>query len=235
MKNVKTREEKIRRSEEIVSDAYYKASVVDKLVTVRDSQPDDHDFLKLGKRTYIPEEWYSRGDIFYDFALKQLGENIAFSEKKFIIEEILKDERIRRNSCSEINPDVIKDEIQQIVREANIYPEILFFPIDFFTKIMHDWIIEDKDIRVETFENIVISGVRYRIFWSNKYIPFKEFIFANKGYGEWVGKPSFHDRFYVRISESDKPDKMDLLMYTTFKFFKKEPNRITILQQSEDE
>jgi hypothetical protein len=229
-----TREQKIEKSEELVRKSYYKNSVVDQLVNVRDAHPDEFDFLKLGRRIYIPEEWYSREDIYYDVALQQLGRNIAFSEKKFIIEEILKNERIKHISIPETNLTVLKEQIQRIVDETNTYPEILLAPVDYFVKF-HDWYrsMTDRSFRMETFDKMIISGHSYRVLWSNKYIPFKEFIFANKSYGEWVAKPSINKRFYVKISESDKPDKLDLLMYTTLKFSILEPNRITILQQSD--
>jgi hypothetical protein len=227
-----TREQKIIRSQDLVNEAYYQASALNQLVDVRDSRSGEQDFLKLGRRIYIPEEWYSRGDIYYDIALKQLGENIAFSEKKFIIEEILKNEAITRIHLPEINSTVLKHQTEQIERRG-FHPTILLAPVDYFVKLTYEWPMADRSFRSEGFDKITISGHSYKTFWSSKYIPFKEFILADKSYGEWVSKPSFKDRFYVKISESDKPDKLDLLMYTTLKFSILEPNKITMLQESE--
>jgi hypothetical protein len=227
-----TTEEEIKRSEKLVRDAYYKASVIDQLVNVRNAE-DEQNFLKLGRRIYIPKKWYTREDIYYDVALEQLGRNIAFSEKKFIIEQILKNERIKRISLPEINLTVLKEQIQRMADETNTYPEILLAPVDYVVKF-HDWYrsIKDHSFHMETFDKIIISGHTYKVFWSNKYIPFNEFIFANKRYGEWIAKPSANDRFYVKISESDREDKLDLMMYTTFRFSMLESKMITILQQT---
>jgi hypothetical protein len=71
------------------------------------------------------------------------------------------------------------------------------------------------------------------LFWSNKYILFRDFVFLNKNYCEWVAKPSVNNRFFVKISKSDEPEKMDLQMYTTMKFSINEPEKITILQKSQ--
>lgn len=229
-----TREQKIERSEQLVRESYYKNSVIDQLVNVRDSNPNDQVFLKLGRGIYIPEDWYTQGDIYYDMALQQLGENIAFSEKKYVIEEILKDERINRVTSPEINLTSLKEQSHRL-HDSRFRPTVLFAPIDYFVKLTLDWPREDSAFRLEKFDKIMISGQAYKVFWSNKYIPFKEFIFVNKGYGEWVAKPTFHDRFYVKISESDKAGKLSLVMYTLLKFSIPEPSRITILQQSRRE
>jgi hypothetical protein len=66
-------------------------------------------------------------------------------------------------------------------------------------------------------------------------MPIKEFIFIDRSFGEWVSKPSFNERVYVRISESDKPDQLDFLAYTTLKFSILEPRRIAILQKNTTE
>lgn len=224
-----TKAQKIERSEQLVRESYYKKSVLDQLVNVRDANHGDQNFLKLGRRIYIPEEWYSRDDIYYDLALSQLGENIAFSEKKFIIEEILKDDRISRTSLPEINLANLKEQLRCIV-ETIFRPTLLFAPIEYFTKLFNEWVKQDTTIRVVTFDRIIISGHPYDIFWSNRYIPFKAFIVADRSYGEWVAKPTFNDRLYVKISESDKADKMDLQLYTTFKFSIVNTSRIAILQ-----
>ena len=100
-----TRAEKIDKSEEIIRESYYKKSVLEQLVNVKVAHPDEQDFLKLGLRLYIPEDWYSREDIYYDIALQQLGEKLAFSEKKHILEEVLKSDKIKRTFLPEEKAD----------------------------------------------------------------------------------------------------------------------------------
>ena len=70
----------------------------------------------------------------------------------------------------------------------------------------------------------------YDIFWSNKYNPFGVFIFANKDYGKWLTKPSRSGRLYVKISESEKPESLDLTIYTLFNFSINRPEKIKILE-----
>jgi len=64
-------------------------------------------------------------------------------------------------------------------------------------------------------------------------MPFEEFIFIDKSFGEWVSKPSFNDRLYVRISPSDKLDQLDFFIYTILTFSIAEPRKIAILQKNE--
>src|SRR3989337_2563758 len=97
------REKKIEESERVIQQAYYKNSLIEKLVEVRVSNEPDQMLLKLGRRIYIPEEWYSTDDIYYDFALNQLGEGIARSEKSIIINEVLKNDKIERTKVEGIN------------------------------------------------------------------------------------------------------------------------------------
>lgn len=226
-----TVKEKIARSEKLVCESYYKGSVIDQLVKVRDFRPTDKGFLRIYKRTYVPKDWFIRKDVYSDLVFRQFGSGIALSEKKFFIEEVLKEERIERETCSEVDFNILKQKSRSL-HETELEPTVLLAPINHFTKLHADW-ITDSDLRVESMDRIFISGHNYKISWSNKYIPFKEFIFIDKSFGEWVSKPSFNDRLYVKISESDKMDQYDLLIYTTVKFNILDPNKIAILQISD--
>jgi len=108
---------------------------------------------------------------------------------------------------------------------------MLFAPLDYFVKVNVGW-RNDPSFRVESFDRIIVSGYSLNVFWSNKYMPFTEFIIADKSYGEWIAKPSINKRLYVKISDNEQPDKMDLRMYTKFKFKIMEPEKITILHVS---
>jgi hypothetical protein len=228
-----TREQKIKRSEELLKKRYYKASIIDQLVSVRNPYPNEQDFLKFGRRIYIPEDWYSREDIYYDIALEQLAENLALSEKKFIIEKILEEEKVNRIILPEISSMSFKETVRAIFENSK-RPTILLAPIDYFKDLNLNWIRQDQDFKSEIYK-IRIAEHSFTLFWSNKYIPFRDFIFLSKDYGEWVAKPSVNDRFFVKISESDKPDKMDLQMYTTMKFSINKPEEITVLKKANSE
>ena len=224
------REKKIEESERVIQQSYYKNSLIEKLVEVRVSNDPDQMFLKLGRRIYIPEEWYSREDIYYDVALKQLGEGIARSERSFIINEILKNDKIERTKVEGINANTFKKLISDF---GTVFrPTILFAPVEYFVDLSYNWPKEDCDFKPFGYEKIQVLTKNYEVFWSNKYTPFDAFIFANKDYGEWLTKPSLDKRFYVKISESQKPEKLELTMYTLFKFSITNPKEIRIVESA---
>lgn len=227
-----TEEQKIANSEQLAKDSYYGASVVNQIVSVRDFRLCDGDSLRIYRRVYVPKEWFTRTDIFSDTVFEQFGSDIAFSEKKFIVEEgILKSERILRNIVDEINLGTLEETAGRL-REAGFEPTVLFAPIEYFVPIHVDWPRAGLQVRFGP-DAITIARRDYRVFWSNKYMPFKEFIFIDKSFGEWISKPSFNDRFYVKISPSDRPDQLDFFAYTTMKFSIKDPRKVAVLQKSE--
>jgi hypothetical protein len=227
-----TQEQRIGKSEQLAKDSYFKNSVISQIVNVRDFRPGDQGFVRIYKRVYVPREWFTRTDIYSDLAFEQLGSSIALSEKKFIIEDqILKNAEITRRTVDEINLSNLEETADSLV-EAGFEPTVLVAPIEYFMPIYVDW--QRSALRVGFAPDIItISRRNYNIFWSNKYIPIKEFIFIDKSFGEWISKPSFNERFYVRISPSDQLDKLDFLAYTTLKFSVVEPRKIAILQKNE--
>ena len=66
-------------------------------------------------------------------------------------------------------------------------------------------------------------------------MPFSEVIFIDRNFGKWVSKPNFNERLSVRISESDREDQLDLLIFTTLKFEILNKDRMTILQTANEE
>lgn len=85
---------------------------------------------------------------------------------------------------------------------------------------MHiEWPAASNDIQIDIRSGqLTICGERPRIFWSNKYMPFNDFILVNRGFGEWTSKPTFGDRLLVSISPSDKEDQLSLLYLTKMRF-----------------
>jgi len=227
-----TEQQKIERSEQLAKDSYYRASIINQIVNVRDSRPDDGEFLKIYRRVYVPEEWFTRIDIISDNVFQQFGSDIALGEKKFFIEEkILKNTQIRPKIVNEMNLRSLEETADSLLGDG-FMPTVLFAPIDYYVPFYVDWLGSTLQIGNDP-SKVIISGRQYSIFWSNKYMPFKEFIFIDKSFGEWVSKPSFTDRFYVKISRSDKPDQLDFLAYTKMKFSITEPRKIAILQKNE--
>jgi len=230
MTRTMTYEEKIVRSEQIVRESYLKASDISQLVEVRDARTTDEDFLRIYKRTYIPKEWFVREDFYSDLVFRELGSGIALGEKKFFIGEILRQSKIKRETCSDVNFTSLVEKSRSLF-ETGANPTVLFAPIEYYIKFHLEW-YKDPSSRIESPDSVIISGHRYKICWSNKYMPFNEFIFVDRRFGEWVYKPSFSERLYVKISESDKIDQLDLLVYTTVKLGILDPSKIAIIQTS---
>lgn len=220
--------EKIEHCKNLVYESYRNSSVIDKIVRIRDADVSDGDFIKMYKRTDIPKEWFTREDYYPDLVFREFGSGIAFSEKKYIIDEILRNREIERLAVQTIDFNTIK-ETSISFSQNGIRPTVMFAPVEFFTKLLSDW-RESSDLQINTFEDIAIAGNPYKIFWSNKYIPFNEFIFIDRDFGEWVSKPNFNERLSVSISESDRTDQLDLLIFTTLRFRILHTNRIIILQ-----
>lgn len=229
-----TYEQKIERSKSLVRESYYKASIIDQVVEFRNALVSDENFLKLYKRTYIPREWFIRKDIYSDIVFRQFGSNIAFSEKKYIVSEILKNEGIERQTVESIDSNTLVHTSRSLL-ENGFNPTVLFITIDFYTKLYIDWLRVNPELQVVPFGNISISGHEYKIFWSNKYMPFSEVIFIDRNFGKWISKPNFNERLSVRISESDREDQLDLLIFTTLKFEILNKDRMTILQTANEE
>jgi len=234
MTQTPSREQRIARSEQLARDSYYRTSVIDQIANTRDFREDDRDesFLRTYRRVYIPAEWFTRQDIFSDLVFEQFGSDIAFSEKKFIVEDrILTNTDVRRTTVDEIDLRSLEETADSLL-DAGFNPTVLFAPIEYYVPFYAEW--QRSALRVGFPDDVMtISRHNYHIFWSNKYMPFKEFIFIDKSFGEWISKPSFNERFYVRISESDKADQLDFLAYTTLKFLAVDSRKVVILQKRE--
>lgn len=227
-----TREQKIERSEQLTRESYHRGSIIDKIVDTRDYTLGDESFIRIFRRVYVPDEWFTETNIVSDFVFHEFGSDIALSEKKFFVEEkILKETQIRRKRVNEFNLGILEETAGSLI-ENGFDPTVLFAPIEYYVPFYTDWLGRNLQIGNDP-STVIILGRQCHVFWSNKYMPFKEFIFIDKSFGEWISKPSFNDRFYVRISPSDKPDQLDFLAYTIAKLSIIEPRKIAVLELNE--
>lgn len=227
-----TREQRIELSERLTRDSYRKASIIDQIVNTRDCTPNDVDFIRIFRRVYVPLEWFTETNIASDLVFQEFGSDIALSEKKFLLEEkILKTTGILRKRVDAFNLEGL-GETAGLLLEGGFMPTILFAPIEYYVQFYADWL--GRNLQIGKDQNtVIIMGHRMHVFWSNKYIPFKQFIFIDKSFGEWVSKPSFDNRLYVKISPSDKSDQLDFLAYTIAKLSIINPRKIAILELNE--
>ena len=228
--NDKDARDKVEKAKDILRTTYYANSSVAQIVNVKDATPEEEEFLQLGFRHYIPREWFTRKDIFIEIALEQIARNLATSEEKYVVDQILKVPEI---PSIELGEDILRDFLERYKAfSENQIVQALLIPIDFYVNLHTDWLAKTSDIKMDLASGeLTICGTKPHIFWSNKYIPFDDFVLIDKRFGEWTSKPTFKDRLEVRISESDKQDKLDLLYVTKMKFGVIDPTKILILHR----
>jgi hypothetical protein len=220
--------EKLQRCQELFTNVYYESSVIHSLVQTRDAMERDENFLKIYRRTYMPKEWFNRTDHYPDLVFRRFGANLALSEKKYVLEEILENENIEQIEIErEIQFADLRNALLHLSERQRDTPLILFLPISYYTQFHIDWIRENPhQLTIRYPQGATILGLNLRIFWSNKYMPFDEFIIIDTSFGLWISKPSFRNRLQVTIDDSDREDQLDFLAFTTFKFDIIDENRI---------
>jgi len=221
---------KLDSAKTIFREEYYRLSDLEKLVEVGDASPDEENFLNLYYRTLIPKEWFTRQDIVIDFVFRQFGENLARSEGKYVLDRTLEEQNVRRVDLGE---NVFEDFLAYFKTFSETrHITAVFIPVDLYTHVYIDWPKESSELTIDySTGGITICGLKPNIFWSNKYRPFSDFALIDKRFGKWTSKPSFTERLTVKISESDKDDKLDLLLLTKMKFEIVDAKKVLILHR----
>lgn len=224
--------EKLQRCQELFTNIYHESSVINTIVQTRDAVELDENFLKIYRRTYMPKDWFNRIDHYPDLVFRQFGADLAFSEKKYILEQILENENIERiERDREIQFADLRNVLLRLAERQRDTPIVLFLPIRYYTQFHIDWIQENpRQFTIRYPRGATILGHNLRIFWSNKYMPFDEFVFIDASFGLWISKPSFENRLQVTIDDSDREDQLDFLAFTTLKFNIINENRIIRLK-----
>jgi hypothetical protein len=221
---------KLENAKNTLRETYYKSSDLEKLVAVEDAGPHEEDFIQLYFRHLIPKDWFTREDFIIDYAFRQLGDNLARSEGKYILDRILEEPNIRRVNLEENVLDGFIDNFREFSRTKSI--TALFIPIDFYTNVYTDWPQKKSELQIDySTTAITICDIKPNIFWSNKFRPFHDFVLLDKRFGKWTSKPSFNDRLIIEISNSEKEDQLDLLFLTKMKFQIVDPEKILILHR----
>jgi len=221
-------QEKVTRAIALLQKTYYDNSEISGIVKTKDFNVDEEGFLQLGSKIYIPKEWFTRNDIFYDIAVEQFARNLVISETKYLLTRI--------SDCKEIRTIPLEENLlESFISHFKQFSEMnrvqaIFAPIDLYVKMHIDWPASSADIRLDFRSGeLTICGEKPRIFWSSNYTPFSHFIFVNKSFGEWIAKPAFDNRLSVSITPSNKEDKLSLLFLTIFKFEITSPEKLLIL------
>jgi hypothetical protein len=232
--------EKIVHCRNILSENYFKASLVEKAFNTIDYSENIHknlDFLFLGRwYNNIPRIWFTDPSHHPDLVFTNIGEGIAFGEKKYVVEKILANDKVTTNTFENINYNHIKEALNDIALEIDVYPinqkYILFAPIKYFTILHIDWQREHRYSLIKDGE-LLVGSFQVKLFWSNKYLDYNEFILLEKSLCNWVAKPDVKNRLTVEIFESDRPEFMELKAQTFFNFTIYNPEKIRVLRPNQ--
>ena len=222
-------EDKADKAIENLRKTYYAGSSFAKITSTRDATPEEEGFLQIGFRHYVPKEWFTRKDIHIDLVFTQFAEHLHIAEEKYLIDRIFEDTKIPRVYLGD---NTLNDFITQFKAfSQNHKIQAMLTPIDFFVPMHTDWLRQTTEIKMNLVTGeLIICKIRPHIFWSNKYTPFNDFVLIDTEFGKWSSKPNFDNRLEIKMTKSDKEDKLDLLFLTRAKFEIVDPSKTLILQ-----
>ena len=234
MKSVQLDIDKMNRCKKSLSEYYFQASIVEKALDAMDYVEEHHgdlEFLKFGRWIYIPKEWFTDPSVCPDIAFEDIGRGIAFGEKKHIVQQILANPKVNRVSVEKVTYKTLRAIVQQLSlseeRDSNL---VLFSPIEYFVTMHIDWAREEGRILVQN-ESLLVGDLGLKIFWSSKYVDFKEFIVVKRSSCRFVVKPNVKNRLQIELYESQiQPESMELKAQTVFNFTILDPQEIRVVR-----
>lgn len=223
--------EKMEKAIKVLKKAYYESSVLEKIVDVRNSGPDEHGFLDLYFNPLIPEEWFTRQDHYIDLVFMQFGEGLARSEKKYILDQIFAEKNVPKVDFKENVQEVFVSNFKKFLENKRVHT--VFIPVDFYVDMYTKWSKKSSDFEIDfATGEISVCGVKPNIIWSSKLTSFADFVLMDKSFGVWASKPSFAERLTTRISKSEKEGMLALLFFTKMKFKILNADKILILHRN---
>jgi len=222
----------VKRCKKALRESYFNSSYLEKIVNTEDAEKgmSQTEFLKLGHWKSMPLYLFEDLARFPDPIFRQYGSSIARGEIKHLISKILKDENICVFSTDKVDIDILSSKIKEFRKRNSLYDEIILFtPIEYFMKIHVEWPRSSKKIKMIEGQ-FYIDGLPVKIYWSNKYNTFTDFIICDKNFATWTYKPSVKKRLKVELSKSIDPLIMELKAETVFLFEINEPNLVTIIR-----
>lgn len=220
--------EKIERCKKLLLENYYDNSIIEVAVNTIDFVEEAHknlEFLKFGKWVYIPREWFTDPAILPDYVFSQFGRELSLGEKKYLVQEILKNDEIITKRLETFDYASLVNALDEL--RAHTDSPILFAPNKYLIPIHMDWSRKLGRSLVEK-NDLLVDNTRVKVFWSTKYADFDKIILARKTFGRWVAKPTVKDRLVVEVIESKKPDKLELRVQTVFNFTIPNPDHIEV-------
>ncbi len=140
-------QKKVTRAIALLQKTYYDNSEISGIVKTRDFRADEEGFLQLGSKIYIPKEWFTRNDIFYDIAVEQFAKNLVISETKYLLTRISGCKEIRTIPPEENLLESFISHFKQFSEMNRV--QAIFAPIDLYVKMHIDWPASSADIRLD--------------------------------------------------------------------------------------
>ena len=195
-------------------------------IPCRRAQPSDAlEFKEFRQRLLVgPEiliDAYSAGDTYTSPEIMGVGRHIALQEERYLIHRLL-GAIANKTSISRLSGQEMADAIQHF----QIKPSVVFCPIEYFTKLHMNGRLGMQIGYGKGGEYLAIAKMRIPILWSNRYVPFKEFVFLESGLGEWVFKPDKESNWLiVDLSPERKNGKFEVTLRTLGEFVVKDAGK----------
>ena len=155
----------------------------------RPAQPSDIlEFKEFRERLLVgPEiliDAYSAGGTYTSPEIIGFGRNIAIQEERYLVQK-LTDTIANRARISRLSGR----EMEDAIRHSEIKPNIVFASIEYFIPLHTEPRLGMQITYDKGGERLSIGKMTIPIFWSSKYVPFREFMFLESDMGEWVFRP----------------------------------------------
>ncbi|HYW01583.1 MAG TPA: zinc ribbon domain-containing protein, partial [Candidatus Acidoferrum sp.] len=163
---------------------------------------------------------YSEGDTYTSPEIIGLGRSIAIAEEKYIMESLLKGIG-NRAVLDAFTGEGLANE----VRRFNLRPDVVFVPHVYMVPLMMAQLKGIKLTRKGSDEFISIGDIGpLPIVWSLAYLQFKEVIFLERTFGEWLVKPDENgNRLWVKMAAERKEGKFDVTVKSVAGYTVKNP------------
>lgn len=172
---------------------YDSESIIKDVMDTRSATPNDTlPFVQVGAVYRIgPEilvDSYSQTGTYTSPRIIGIGRNIAIGEEKYLI-DTLSNKISNKFIEKSFSPQTITDALMKM--DSNFHPNSVFIPLDFYLTLHASTASNFRIVYPQGPKSFLVLGPRrLRVFWSNKYNPFKNLIFIDRQIGQWIVKPA---------------------------------------------
>ncbi len=129
-----------------------------------------------------------RGDVDNTFLGAQIGENIAFGEINYLTDQLKKEIDSKIVDKNLLDYETLVNELKSLPEGFN--PKNLLIPIDHYIEFYNVFTTKAKIEYDKSETAISVENIKLKIFWSNRYMDFKEIYLLGEGAVEWIFKQS---------------------------------------------